>query len=126
MVTPLPCPFCGSDEVAVREGTTFRWRIAECSSCGATSGETRAKTIGEPDREGDDARAIDEWNRRAANSGAASALDVLRSLRADICSLKLCEFNSMSDRSERLKLMNICLAKIDAVLVKRTEIANDE
>jgi len=47
MTTPLPCPFCGNAGLQFREGSTFRWLIAECAKCGATQGETRIQTIGE-------------------------------------------------------------------------------
>ena len=63
-VMPLPCPFCGEKSVEVREGSTFRWRVVECLSCGARCGEVRAKTIGPADSEGDERRAVHEWNQR--------------------------------------------------------------
>lgn len=66
----LPCPFCGYESVSVIEGSTFRWRLAECSNCGARSGEVRIQTLGDGTREHweDDAKndAIAEWNKRAA------------------------------------------------------------
>ncbi len=64
-----PCPFCGHVGVTVGPGTTFRWRVAECESCGAHTGEVRCQTSGEP-RDPDAweaqarADAISEWNRR--------------------------------------------------------------
>lgn len=68
-----PCPFCGKPDIAVLEGSTFRWRVTECSYCGARGPEVRAQTTGE----GDPAewaskawqKAIDEWNTRAAAGG---------------------------------------------------------
>ena len=62
---PLPCPFCGDKTVTVRAGSSFRWRVVECLNCGATCGETRAKTIGEADNAGDERRAIEAWNTRS-------------------------------------------------------------
>ena len=63
-----PCPFCGCASVGVREGSTFRWRFAQCEGCGAQSGEIRINTISH-DRvksEADaSAAAIKEWNTRA-------------------------------------------------------------
>ena len=69
MSKPLPCPFCGMDEVTVVQGSTFRWRVAECGGCGARCGEVRCQTTGtgtpaewETEATGD---AIAEWNTRA-------------------------------------------------------------
>jgi len=56
-LNPLPCPFCGHVGLDFREGTTFRWLIAECGGCGATCGEIRVQTLGEGTR--------DEWMQQA-------------------------------------------------------------
>ena len=65
-----PCPFCGSTEVRVVDGSTFRWRLAQCQGCGAQAGEVRIQTLGEGtplDWECKATRlALDEWNKRAA------------------------------------------------------------
>ena len=66
----LPCPFCGSSDIAFQEGSTFRWIEAMCQNCGATCGETRATTLGEPDEEMDKRLAATEWNRRASPASA--------------------------------------------------------
>lgn len=68
MTDPLPCPFCGGTEINVIEGSTFRWRAAQCQNCGAQSGEVRIQTSGpgtsdEWEAEARDA-AIWEWNLR--------------------------------------------------------------
>lgn len=68
----MPCPFCGSRNVFVHEGSTFRWKFAECSECGARSGEVRVKTMGDGDpaewtAEGIKA-ALDAWNTRATTA----------------------------------------------------------
>ena len=67
--TPKPCPFCGERNVFVREGSTFRWKVAECAQCGARSGEARAQTLGDGDPAEWTAQgikaAIKEWNTRA-------------------------------------------------------------
>jgi Lar family restriction alleviation protein len=64
----LPCPFCGHDGVSVCEGSTFRWRYAQCDECGAQAGEVRHDTMNK-DRQFAEAesrdRAVDEWNKRA-------------------------------------------------------------
>ena len=65
-----PCPFCGSVGLDFREGSTFRWLIAECACCRATCGEVRVQTTGDgnPDLWAQQARqdAIKAWNERAA------------------------------------------------------------
>lgn len=65
---PLPCPFCGCEEVSIEEGSTFRWRAVECSRCGARAGEVRIQTTGEGRRDQWEAAArrdaIKEWNCR--------------------------------------------------------------
>jgi Lar family restriction alleviation protein len=64
-VSPLPCPFCGDTDVAVVEGSTFRWRQVECNNCGARCGNTRVQTIPPIDHAKNELWAIEEWNRRA-------------------------------------------------------------
>ena len=64
-----PCPFCGDTDIDFREGSTFRWMLAECNNCGATCGEIRLQTCGEGTpsdwRKNGENDVIDEWNRRA-------------------------------------------------------------
>lgn len=69
------CPFCPLEietTVTVREGSTFRWRVAECDQCGARSGEVRMQTLGdgtvEEWYEQGDIKAIEVWNTRPAES----------------------------------------------------------
>lgn len=68
----LPCPFCGHVGLDFTEGSTFRWRIAQCAGCGATTGEERIQTTGEGTKEEWEAvcraRLIAAWNRRATLS----------------------------------------------------------
>ena len=64
-VSPLPCPFCGDTDIAVVEGSTFRWRQVECNNCGARCGETRVRTIPPIDADENERFAIEEWNKRA-------------------------------------------------------------
>lgn len=40
-----PCPFCGEQGVTVRQGSTYRWIVAECNTCGATCGEQRIPSL---------------------------------------------------------------------------------
>ena len=67
--TPLPCPFCGHVGLEFREGSSFRWLLAECGSCGASCGETRIQTTGNgnPLEWADAAKtdAVKQWNERA-------------------------------------------------------------
>lgn len=83
LIERLPCPFCGSYESSIKEGSTFRWRVVECSDCGAQCGESRAKTIGEADTEGDERAATNEWNMRAIDSQAADRITELEKQLAD-------------------------------------------
>lgn len=67
-----PCPFCGAVGLDFKEGSTFRWIVASCSGCGASTGETRIQTLGQGTKEEWMAEAqqdaIAAWNRRAAFS----------------------------------------------------------
>lgn len=69
-MSALPCPFCGSVNVTVVEGSTFRWRVAGCNDCGAQAGEVRIQTLGEGEKADWEASAhtaaIQEWNQRTA------------------------------------------------------------
>lgn len=60
-----PCPFCGSREIFVVEGSTFRWRTGECNRCGARCGEVRIRTV-DPLPTRDEIRdlVVEEWNKR--------------------------------------------------------------
>ena len=73
ILRPKPCPFCGSDNVDTREGSTFRWMLAECGECGATGPEIRVQTLGDgtPDawRYNAQRDALIEWDKRAARPG---------------------------------------------------------
>jgi len=62
-----PCPFCGSNIINIAEGSTFRWKVAECQECGARCGEVRVKTLPPLDLDGDFKRIAEEWNKRPVN-----------------------------------------------------------
>ena len=66
---PLPCPFCGHTGIKVVETSTFRWRVASCTNCGAQAGEVRIQTSGEGTKEEWEARACERavqvWNERS-------------------------------------------------------------
>lgn len=79
-IQPLPCPFCGGTNITTREGSSFRWWLAECDECGATSSEVRRQTtarqaeqhlsVSELNEKWDAAAAdaaIARWNERATN-----------------------------------------------------------
>lgn len=70
-VDPLPCPFCGGTEITTREGSTFRWRLAECEECGATSGEVRRQTIA---RESEKHLSVSELNEKWDADAADAAI----------------------------------------------------
>jgi hypothetical protein len=71
---PLPCPFCGSTDIAIEKGSTFRWMVAVCS-CGAQAGEARVQTLGDGTPAEWEARgrraALAEWNTRHTDETAA-------------------------------------------------------
>lgn len=72
----LPCPFCGERanlHAAEDEDSTHWW--AQCSVCGAVSGERLAEST--PDRE----FAIAAWNTRAPNAEHEALLRRVESLR---------------------------------------------
>ena len=60
---PLPCPFCGhAGPLDFQDGSTYRWGVASCASCGASAGETRREYPDTGDWHKD---AIAQWNSRA-------------------------------------------------------------
>lgn len=70
-IRPLPCPFCGSNDIAVVEGDTFRWLLATCTTCrccGAKGPGVRILPAGSGTKEEWERRAhagaIAEWNKR--------------------------------------------------------------
>lgn len=64
----LPCPFCGGDKgLSFSEGTTFRWGIAQCNTCGASTGEVRRTYPDDGEWHKD---AIEEWNTRVPSQQA--------------------------------------------------------
>lgn len=70
-MNPLPCPFCGSDDVAVFSHSAFRWVYATCKRCGAQAGEVRVDTISQWRSEAQveaERRAIEEWNTRSPSA----------------------------------------------------------
>ncbi|OPZ11101.1 MAG: hypothetical protein BWZ07_02259 [Alphaproteobacteria bacterium ADurb.BinA280] len=64
--TVRPCPFCGGTDVQVVDGSTFRWRLAQCQGCGAQAGDVRIQTAGDGTRLDWECKAtrlaLDEWN----------------------------------------------------------------
>lgn len=67
-MSPKSCPFCGEKSITIREGSTFRWLLAECLGCGATCGEVRIQNMGEglPSdwREKAEQAVVAAWNTR--------------------------------------------------------------
>lgn len=68
----LPCPFCGGTDVAIVEGSSFRWRLASCNGCGAQAPDVRIQTMGEGTPKEWEAvahkAALAEWNKRAVSA----------------------------------------------------------
>lgn len=80
----LPCPFCGGTEVWTHPGSTFRWRYAACSYCGAQCGEVRIDTLGKPRLEAvadADAELLVEWNKRIPSSESGRTLEEMNQAR---------------------------------------------
>jgi Lar family restriction alleviation protein len=65
IIDVLPCPFCGSKTITIRDGSNFKWIVAECDDCGASCGEVR-KLVGMETK-----LAIEEWNKRFVGTGHA-------------------------------------------------------
>lgn len=82
----LPCPFCGHVGVTVHEGSTFRWRFAECESCGAMAPEVRIQTLGDGTKEEWELEAktyaIKEWNSRQQSAADKTEIAALLGLLA--------------------------------------------
>jgi Lar family restriction alleviation protein len=79
----LPCPFCGSTDIVVREGSTFRWRIAICNECDATCGEIRHNTLADDQSQAEinsTKDAIELWNIRHLAASKAQTVDVWRTI----------------------------------------------
>ena len=65
---PLPCPFCGSEDVVIADGSTFRWLTTMCQACAAQGPEVRIQTTGDGNpvqwRAKATKHAWAEWNKR--------------------------------------------------------------
>jgi hypothetical protein len=63
-----PCPFCGSTDVIIADGTTFRWLTTMCQACAAQGPEVRIQTTGDGNpvqwRAKATKRAWSEWDKR--------------------------------------------------------------
>ena len=74
MTNIKPCPFCGGTSVSTREGSSFRWWIAQCDECQATSGEIRVSWKSFViSQHVTDAEALARWNERAEPSPAPTS-----------------------------------------------------
>jgi Lar family restriction alleviation protein len=70
----LPCPFCGSENINLHQGSSFRWVYMGCDDCGAQTGEYRFHTLVEQEQGKIEALqdGVKEWNTRVtpqADSG---------------------------------------------------------
>jgi len=63
-----PCPFCGSHNVGVQEGESYRYAQVACFECGALGPPIRLRDIrpaADPEfSERDHAAAQAEWDKR--------------------------------------------------------------
>jgi hypothetical protein len=80
--TPLPCPFCGSDDISEGEVLTIGGAggtvtQSMCNTCGALGPEARL-----PEGEVDygDVRATAAWNRRVRDASAKSDEPILKQM----------------------------------------------
>ena len=69
-LVPIPCPFCGKTEITFKDGSNYKWQLAECNECGARCGEVRVPPmepgmVGEKWLEHVGQIIIAEWNKRA-------------------------------------------------------------
>lgn len=72
----LPCPFCGSDQVAVRGGRpSAACPRVQCTDCGARGPEWLSSFFGlEADLEPDVAAVIEAWNQAPRRDGTHGGL----------------------------------------------------
>lgn len=89
----LPCPFCGGTGLDFREGSTFRWLVYSCKSCGVGA-EVRVQTLGDGTptqwRAQAELDAIAEWNHRVHLSviDAARQMPDSARVRAELTNVK--------------------------------------
>ena len=128
--TPLPCPFCGHVGLSFREGSSFRWLLAECGSCGASCGETRIQTTGNGNpREWADAAkadAVKQWNERApATAPAGHDAPEVATLKAELDLARAQLEAEYRINSETLSILERTEQKLN-VLLDRAAIAKAE
>ena len=103
MTDVLPCPFCGSTEgFYVEEGSTFRWRVITCRSCGGGTEVRHKNNSDEPDS------YIADWNAAAPYPAMLrKEIDTLRAQLAE-ASQELKELhesrNALIERDHELTL----------------------
>jgi transcription elongation factor Elf1 len=112
-----PCPFCGHVGISLAEGTTYRWRVAECSECGARCGEIRVQTSGAGTRQEWEAvgvvNAIEEWNKRTEPADLAEARRDVEALREMVDSTKVAAWDKCAEIIRRAQTAE---AERDALL----------
>lgn len=118
----LPCPFCGSTEVSVIEGSTFRWMVAQCDGCGAQAGEVRVQTLGDGAKEEWLAQgridAIAEWNKRTHDTARAQPASVADDLNEDAAWIRAFAIPSCERQTTRSGLEAIA-KKLDLLAAPR-------
>lgn len=97
------CPWCGEKPagLSICEGSTFRWVIGSCPSCGANPGEIRRDTsISAEDRHIEDEKiAIAAWNTRAQPKPEVAPDDeaLITSLEMESAAVSECFQNGSQD-----------------------------
>lgn len=87
-----PCVFCGSDQIAIFDGSESV--CAECGECGALG------PFGE-----DEAAALDTWNRRAGEDTLVEALELA------LLALSYGTTRTETERAEAVDAIKAALAK---------------
>ena len=78
IVKPLPCPFCGGEDIGTLsdEAQVHKWGRAVCKGCGAAGEEVRTGYDARPDAVWR-SEAIIKWNTRKVPSGGVKKLIAL-------------------------------------------------
>ena len=65
MTTPLPCPFCGSDDVGFWYERNLEKKSVQCFGCSAYGPSVAIPDYSESGESAAEELAITEWNKRA-------------------------------------------------------------
>ncbi len=100
----LPCPFCGSANIIILKGSSYRWGYYACNNCGANKGDCRKKAPTLPMEHPINAeRFALDWNDRLAAAGAQPAAHLvvcpIRAI-AEVCADVGCAVKARIQRSQ--------------------------